>query len=42
LVTDYRIQKKPSAQFDPAEMEPTITAIVSAIQDGHELKVEGK
>jgi uncharacterized metal-binding protein len=31
LVTDCKIQKKPSSQYDPAEMQPAVEAIVSAI-----------
>ena len=31
LVTDCGIQKKPSSQFDPAEMKPATDAIVKAI-----------
>lgn len=33
LVTDCGIQKKSSSQFDPAEMQPAIEAIVDAINE---------
>jgi uncharacterized metal-binding protein len=32
-VTDCGIQKKPSSQFDPQEMQPAIAAIVHAINE---------
>ena len=33
LVTDCGIQKKPSSQFDPKEMQPAIASIVHAINE---------
>ena len=33
LVTECGIQKKPSSQFDPQEMQPAIVAIVHAINE---------
>ena len=37
LVTDCKIQKKSSAQFDPAEMLPAVEAIVHAINADQEM-----
>lgn len=37
LVTDCKIQKKSSSDFDPAEMVPAVEAIVHAINSNQEI-----